>query len=268
MIYTSTIDKKKPYSLNLIPKPIIIILPLETKLYLGIFCCYSNLVKEAKSHGCMILSMVTRWSAKFSSHIYIWSASLHEWRNNREVADSRTAAIFIQDTAYFHCDSLNYESHFIEENMSYPIWKCLAYRSPHPPYCPNSPFILPCLNSLTIQDLNLGLSPCCPTCCKSRWGAWMKKTMDSNCPLVPIYYFFSMIQVWYRWEFPSLFWFYKILEICFSGFFFFFKPTQHKNHCSLVFGAKQSILKNLKMHHLNFFGKSYLPNEQKSRFAH
>ena len=33
--------------------------------------------------------------------------------NIREVADSHTPGIFIRDTAYFHCDSLNYESHFI-----------------------------------------------------------------------------------------------------------------------------------------------------------
>ena len=34
--------------------------------------------------------------------------------SNREVADFHTAGIFIWDTSYFHCDSLNYESQFIE----------------------------------------------------------------------------------------------------------------------------------------------------------
>ena len=36
---------------------------------------------------------------------------------SREVADSRIAGIFIRDTAYFHCVSLNYnfyKPHFIE----------------------------------------------------------------------------------------------------------------------------------------------------------
>ena len=32
----------------------------------------------------------------------------------REDADSRTAGIFIRDTACFHCYLLNYESQFIE----------------------------------------------------------------------------------------------------------------------------------------------------------
>ena len=32
----------------------------------------------------------------------------------REDADSRTGGIFIRDTARFLCDSLNYESQFIE----------------------------------------------------------------------------------------------------------------------------------------------------------
>ena len=35
-------------------------------------------------------------------------------RNNREVADSNTASIFIRDTGGFHCDSLNHVSQFIE----------------------------------------------------------------------------------------------------------------------------------------------------------
>ena len=30
---------------------------------------------------------------------------------NREVADSRTAGIFIRDTTCFHCDSMNYDSY-------------------------------------------------------------------------------------------------------------------------------------------------------------
>ena len=34
--------------------------------------------------------------------------------NNREVADSRTAGIFIRETAGFHYDSPNYESQFIK----------------------------------------------------------------------------------------------------------------------------------------------------------
>ena len=34
--------------------------------------------------------------------------------DSREVADSRTPGIFIQDTAYFHCDSLNYKSQFMK----------------------------------------------------------------------------------------------------------------------------------------------------------
>ena len=35
-------------------------------------------------------------------------------RGNREVAESRTAGIFIRDTACFHCDSMNCDSKFIE----------------------------------------------------------------------------------------------------------------------------------------------------------
>ena len=34
---------------------------------------------------------------------------------SREGTDSRAAGIFIQDTAYFHSDSLDYKPHFIEK---------------------------------------------------------------------------------------------------------------------------------------------------------
>ena len=44
-----------------------------------------------------------------------------EFRHNREVANSHMSGIFIWDMAYFHCDSLNYELHFINENMLYPV---------------------------------------------------------------------------------------------------------------------------------------------------
>ena len=44
-------------------------------------------------------------------------------RPNREITDSRTTDIFKRDTAYFHCDLLNYESKFLSnyETMSYPV---------------------------------------------------------------------------------------------------------------------------------------------------
>ena len=68
MIFTDVINKIKFLKIN--QNDFIINLPLEAKVLLGIFCCYSNLVKEAEPHSCMILSMVTRWSAKLNSNIY------------------------------------------------------------------------------------------------------------------------------------------------------------------------------------------------------
>ena len=60
-------------------------------------------------------------------------------RNIREVADSRTAGIFIQDTAYFiviHL-TMSHSSLNNNENMPYPVWKYLAYRSSQPSYSLN-----------------------------------------------------------------------------------------------------------------------------------
>ena len=41
-------------------------------------------------------------------------ATVRKYTVSREVVDSHTAGIFIQDTAYFHSDSLNFKSKFIE----------------------------------------------------------------------------------------------------------------------------------------------------------
>ena len=50
-------------------------------------------------------------------HVFVAAALMEYYcskvRNIGEVADSCTAGIFILDIAYFHCDSLNYESQFM-----------------------------------------------------------------------------------------------------------------------------------------------------------
>ena len=49
-------------------------------------------------------------------YLYHWVLQLLQQSvPSRELTDSRTADIFIQDMAYFHCDSLN------NENMSYHV---------------------------------------------------------------------------------------------------------------------------------------------------
>ena len=48
----------------------------------------------------------------FSNHpmmVMVGVGTPSQVRVIREVADSRTPGIFIRDTAYFHCDSMNYE---------------------------------------------------------------------------------------------------------------------------------------------------------------
>ena len=49
-----------------------------------------------------------------AKHRTILHQTQGEWSFIREVASYRIAAISIRDTAYFYCDSLNYELQFID----------------------------------------------------------------------------------------------------------------------------------------------------------
>ena len=64
---------------------------------------------------------------------YIWTDPVYrKLYHIREVSDSRTWDIFIQDTAYFIVILLSIRSYFIESQwiMLYPVWKCLTYGLP------------------------------------------------------------------------------------------------------------------------------------------
>ena len=56
---------------------------------------------------------------------------------SREVADSRSWDIFIRDAAYFIVIQQSMTLCFIKITMNkpYPVWKCLMYECPQPPYC-------------------------------------------------------------------------------------------------------------------------------------
>ena len=56
---------------------------------------------------------------------------------NREVADSRTACILHTGYGMFSLlfNEVTHTSGNHNENMPYPVWQCMPYGSPQPPYC-------------------------------------------------------------------------------------------------------------------------------------
>ena len=103
---------------------------------------------------------------------YQTSAVMHHGIDNREDRDSRTWGIFIRGTAYFIVIQSSMTLCFVESqwNMSYSVWKCLTYGSPHPiRWCFCLPFYQQQFHNVQHVLPCIPLSPIYYTQCKDYW---------------------------------------------------------------------------------------------------